>query len=115
MKAVVQHSMTKAVFDALLKNDNLMTPIAALASNYAEKASSCGNEEEKLTATSKRTRKVTPSLPNSGSSSDDDIPSENKKFDAYVVIRRKEKIQVCHCRVKKFRTVVFVWRVHTLF
>lgn len=79
MRAVVPPSMIKSVYNALLKNDNLMMPIATYASSYVKKNSKSFKEKENRVGRSREIRKLPPSSLTSNPSEDDDIRSKRKK------------------------------------
>lgn len=86
MRAVVHPTVIKAVPDLLLKNDDLIVPIATFASDYVEKGSTRLKKEEDLAGSRRKIRELPPSLPTSDPSDDDNISCKEKKNDTYVVI-----------------------------
>lgn len=95
MKAVVHPSLIKAVSDALLKNDNLMTPIAIFVSNYVKKELNHVRKEENVFRARRKTRGLPPLPPTPDPWNDGGIPSTEKQIDAHDVIRNARRSRVC--------------------
>lgn len=77
MRATVQPSMTKAVSDTLLGNDNLVAPISTFVSNYVKKKSNHDKKKEILVG-SKNIYELPPSPLASNLSDDDGNPFKKK-------------------------------------
>lgn len=79
MRAVVHYVMIKAVTDALLKNDYLMTPTATFVSNYVEKESNHVKMEKDVYGSKIKKIRALPPLPTrSDPSNDGGISSRDK-------------------------------------
>lgn len=79
MCAGVHPSVIKAISAAMLKNNNLMVPVATILLNYVEKDSNRVKIEKDLSRTSGKMRELS-SLPRYSDPSDDDcILSKGKK------------------------------------
>lgn len=88
-RAVVHPSIIKAVFDTLLKKDD-MAPIATFVANYVEKEFICVKKEKKLPELRRKIHMLQPSPPTSDPSDNDDKPSRDKKKGALFAERRAQ-------------------------
>lgn len=114
MRAVVCTSTIKAFSVALLKNDNLMAPVATFLSKYVDEELNCAKKEESSARSRSQTRNIRFCFQPQSRQTMMAFRPKRKKFDAYVLKRRTGKSQVCLRRVTKFYTAVHAWRASTL-
>lgn len=63
IKVAVHHSMSKPVFDVLLKNDDPMAPIANFVSIYVANESTCVKKKEDLAGSGEKIHELPPPPP----------------------------------------------------
>lgn len=79
MRVVVHSSTIEAIFDALLKSDDLAASIAIFVSYYVGKESNRVKNEENIAGSRRNVCELPPSHPTADPSDDDHIPCKEKE------------------------------------